>query len=153
LALPRLWNDLFCIQAGDPHGATNPRQHGMEINMKTTLILSALGALSFASTTSFAQDYVSAYGNAQRTTSATAPYGNAHPTINAAAPVLGRFTASDFGFSEHGRPRERLHAPSRVPYGGYGGYSRYADYGAFGYAYGYLPDNYATYCGQFPKAC
>jgi hypothetical protein len=48
---------------------------------------------------------VSAYGNARRTTSATAPYGNAHPTINAAAPVLGRFTATDFGFSEHGRPR------------------------------------------------
>ena len=121
--------------------------------MKTTLILSALGALSIASTTSFAQDYISAYGNAQRTTSATAPYGNAHPTINAAAPVRGRFTASDFGFSEHGRPRERLHAPSNVPHGGYGGYSRDADYGVFGYGYGYLPDNYATYCGQFPKAC
>jgi hypothetical protein len=60
----------------------------MEINMKTTLILSALGALSFASTTSFAQDYVthsSAYRNTQRTISATAPYGNAHPTIIAAA--------------------------------------------------------------------
>ena len=59
--------------------------------MKTTFILSALGALSFASTTSFAQDYVtysSAYGNAQRTISATAPYGNAHPTINAAAPLV-----------------------------------------------------------------
>jgi hypothetical protein len=101
--------------------------------------------------------YSGAYGNAQRTTSATAPYGNAHPTINSTAPVLGRFAASDFGFSEHGRPRERLHAPGRVPDGGYGGYSRYADYGAFGYGYGYgygyLPDNYATYCGQFPKAC
>jgi hypothetical protein len=118
----------------------------MEINMKTTLILSALGALSLASTTSFAQNYVSAYGNAQRITSATAPYGNAHPTINAAASARGRFTASDFGFSEHG-PRERLHAPGRVPYGG----SRHADYGAFGYGNGYLPDNYATYCGQFPK--
>jgi hypothetical protein len=87
----------------------------MEINMKTTLILSVLAAMSVASTTSFAQDYVTysnAYRNAQRTISATAPYGNAHPTINAVAPALSRFTASDLGFSRRGQP-ERSHTPSR----------------------------------------
>jgi hypothetical protein len=44
--------------------------------MKTTLILSVLAAMCVASTTSFAQDYVTysnAYGNAQRTISSTAP--------------------------------------------------------------------------------
>jgi hypothetical protein len=88
----------------------------MEINMKTTLILSVLAAMSVASTTSFAQDYVTysnAYGNAQRTTSATAPYGNAHPTINAVAPALSRFTASEFGFSRRGPQPKRSHTPGR----------------------------------------
>ena len=121
--------------------------------MKRNLILSVLGALTVASTTSFAQDsvtYSSAYGNAQRTTIVTAPYGNAHPTINRVAPALSRFTASDFGFSPHGRQRERLHAADRVASGGYG---RYADYGANGYGDSYLPNNYASYCGQLPKAC
>ena len=84
--------------------------------MKRNLILSVLGALTVASTTSFAQDYVTysnAYGNAQRTASATAPYGNAHPTINAVAPALSRFTASDFGFSRRGPQPKRSHTPGR----------------------------------------
>ena len=84
--------------------------------MKSTLILSVLAAMSVASTTSFAIDYVTypnAYGNAQRTTSATAPYGNAHPTINAVAPALSRFTSSDFGFSRRGPQPKRPHTPGR----------------------------------------
>jgi hypothetical protein len=85
--------------------------------MKTTPILTALAALSVASTTSFAQDYVT-HGNTQRTTIATAPYGNAHPTINAVAPALGDLRQVGTANAQVLRP-----ALQRA-YGAVGGYIR-----------------------------
>lgn len=81
--------------------------------MKTTLILAAFAAaLSFASTQSFAQNFVNYAG----------ALGNSHPPIVARTPApvggnrvtstVGRFTASDFGYQATPRP-ERLHSPGR----------------------------------------
>jgi hypothetical protein len=43
-------------------------------------------------------------------------------------------------------------------YGAFGAYGAYRGIPDYAYAYGngyhgYVPNNYATYCGQLPKAC
>jgi hypothetical protein len=72
--------------------------------------------------------------------------------LAAAAPAVARGPHgyySDYGLSYAFGPRHRV----RIPRGDYGYY--YAPYNpsaAYGF-HGYVPDNYATYCGQLPKAC
>jgi hypothetical protein len=75
----------------------------METEMKTTLILSTLAAaLSMVSTASFAQNYIQW----------SSAFGNGHPTVTTVAPIVGRFTASDFGAQTAPRS-QRLHTPGR----------------------------------------
>ena len=52
----------------------------------------------------------------------------------------------------------RMHHYYYGAYGAYGAYGGYRGIPAYAYAYGngyhgYVPNNYASYCGQLPKAC
>ena len=70
--------------------------------------------------------------------------------LAAAAPAVARGPHGYYG--DYGM-RHALRLRHRIPRGSYGYY--YVPYNppaAYGF-HGYVPDNYATYCGQLPKAC
>ena len=75
--------------------------------------------------------------------------------LAAAAPAVARGPHryygyySDYGMSYAFRPYHRVPIP-RSDYGYY--YAPYNSSDPSGY-HGYVPNNYATYCDQLPKAC